>query len=99
MQYNCSEKGNALKWPTQAVAMAVACCCVGHRNTICCATHYAAKLRRNMAEKTDKPIQLSMVVLVRFKEKGNKVKKNLSKRAVVKNGLMISMCKIAYGLN
>ena len=43
MQYNCSEKGNALKWPTQAVAMAVACCCVGQCNGMHRATHFDGK--------------------------------------------------------
>jgi amino acid transporter len=34
--------GNALKWPTQAVAMAVACCCVGQCNGMHRATHLMA---------------------------------------------------------
>ena len=43
MQYYCSEKGNRLRWPTHAGAMAIACWCVGQRNGMHRATHHGAK--------------------------------------------------------
>ena len=43
MKYYCSEKGNRMRLPTHAGAMAIACWCVGQRNSMHRATHYGGK--------------------------------------------------------